>query len=168
LSFVGKKGVKHDIPLKNKKLVTIIKKCRDIPGKELFQYYDEKGDHNSIDSGLVNNYIREISHADFTAKDFRTWAGTVQAFLALKAIGYCETVAETKRKIVEALDAVSAHLGNTRTVCRKYYVHPLILSLYESRQLEKYIGQLDKIEKDDGKASLSTEEKVVMKILESN
>ncbi|MEO6905552.1 MAG: DNA topoisomerase IB, partial [Ginsengibacter sp.] len=85
LSFTGKKGVEHEIHLKNKKLATIIKKCRDIPGKELFQYYDEKGDHNSIDSGLVNNYIREISHSDFTAKDFRTWAGTVQAFLSLKA-----------------------------------------------------------------------------------
>lgn len=167
-SFTGKKGVAHKIKLKSKKLASIIKKCRDVPGKELFQYYDEEGNHHSIDSGLVNNYIREISHADFTAKDFRTWAGTVQALLALKAIGCCETVTEAKRKIIEALDIVSEHLGNTRTVCKKYYVHPLILSLYESRQLEKYIGQLDKIEKDDGKASLSPEEKVVMKILESN
>jgi DNA topoisomerase-1 len=134
----------------------------------LFQYYDEEGNHHSIDSGLVNNYIREISHADFTAKDFRTWSGTVHAFLALKSIGCCETVTEAKRKIVEALDIVSEHLGNTRTVCKKYYVHPLILSLYESRKLEKYIGELDKIEKDDNKASLSPEEKIVMKILESN
>ena len=86
----------------------------------------------------------------------------------MKSVGCCDTATETKKRIVEALDTVSTHLGNTRTVCRKYYVHPLILSLYESRQLEKYIGQLDKIEKDDGKASLSTEEKVVMKILESN
>ena len=167
-SFNGKKGIAHKIKLKSKKLAGIIKKCRDVPGKELFQYYDEEGNHHSIDSGLVNNYIREISHQDFTAKDFRTWAGTVQAFLALKSIGCCETVTEAKRKIVEALDIVSGHLGNTRTVCKKYYVHPVILSLYESRQLKKYIEQLDKIEKDDGKASLSPEEKVVMKILESN
>jgi DNA topoisomerase-1 len=167
-AFKGKKGVDHKIKLKSKKLAAIIKKCRDVPGKELFQYYDEEGNHHSIDSGLVNSYIREISHADFTAKDFRTWSGTVHAFLALKAIGCCETITEAKRKIVEALDIVSEHLGNTRTVCKKYYVHPLILSLYESRKLEKYIEELDKIEKDDNKASLSPEEKMVMKILESN
>ena len=167
-SFKGKKGISHKIKLQSKKLAGIIKKCRDVPGKELFQYYDDEGNHHSIDSGLVNNYIREISHADFTAKDFRTWSGTVHAFLALKAIGCCETVTEAKRKIVEALDIVSEHLGNTRTVCKKYYVHPLILSLYESHKLEKYIAELDKIEKDDDKASLSPEEKMVMKILESN
>jgi DNA topoisomerase-1 len=167
-AFKGKKGVDHKIKLKSKKLAAIIKKCRDVPGKELFQYYDEEGNHHSIDSGLVNSYIREISHADFTAKDFRTWSGTVHAFLALKAIGCCETITEAKRKIVKALDIVSEHLGNTRTVCKKYYVHPLILSLYESRKLEKYIEELDKIEKDDNKASLSPEEKMVMKILESN
>jgi DNA topoisomerase-1 len=167
-SFVGKKGISHNITLKNKKLATIIKKCRDVPGKELFQFYDETGNRHSIDSGLVNNYIREISNADFTAKDFRTWAGTVQAFLALKSVGCCETQAETKRKLVEALDIVSEHLGNTRTVCKKYYVHPQILSLYESKKLEKYFEDLDKIEKTNSKTDLSPEEKIVMTILQSN
>jgi DNA topoisomerase I len=167
-AFVGKKGVSHNITLKNKKLAGIIKKCRDIPGKELFQFYDDEGNHHSIDSGFVNNYIREISNADFTAKDFRTWAGTIQAFLALKSIGCCDTQAETKRRIVEALDIVSDQLGNTRTVCKKYYVHPLILSLYESRKLEKYIKELDDIEENDNKTDLSPEEKTVMKILQSN
>ena len=166
--FIGKKGIAHNITLKNKKLAGIIKKCRDIPGKELFQFYDEEGNHHSIDSGLVNNYIREISNADFTAKDFRTWAGTVQAFLALKSIGCCDTQAETKRRIVEALDIVSTQLGNTRAVCKKYYVHPMILSLYESKELEKYIKELDEIEKTDDKSDLSPEEKIVMKILQSN
>ncbi|HEV8083226.1 MAG TPA: DNA topoisomerase IB [Chitinophagaceae bacterium] len=167
-AFVGKKGVAHDITLKNKKLAAIIKKCRDVPGKELFQFYDEDDNRRSIDSGLVNNYIREISKGDFTAKDFRTWAGTVQAFLALKSIGCCDTQAETKRRIVEALDIVSEQLGNTRTVCKKYYVHPIILSLYESKKLEKYIKGLDNVEKNDNKSDLTPEEKVVMKILESN
>lgn len=167
-AFVGKKGVAHKINLKSKRLASVIKKCRDIPGKELFQFYDEEGNHHSIDSGLVNNYIREISGKDFTAKDFRTWAGTVHAFLALKSIGCCETKTETKKRIVEALDIVSEHLGNTRTVCKKYYVHPLILSLYESKKLEKYLDELEKIEEDDGKSGLSPEEKMVMKILESN
>ena len=167
-SFTGKKGVSHNITLKSKKLAQIVKKCKDVPGKELFQFYDEGGNRHSIDSGLVNDYIREISRADFTAKDFRTWAGTVQAFLALKAIGCCDTETETKRKIVEALDIVSEHLGNTRTVCKKYYVHPLILSLYESKKLEKYIEELESIEKDDSKTSLTPDEKIVMKILETN
>ena len=167
-AFVGKKGVSHDITLKNKRLASIIKKCRDVPGKELFQFYDEEGNHHSIDSGLVNNYIKEISNADFTAKDFRTWAGTIQAFLALKDIGCCDTQKETKQRIVEALDIVSEHLGNTRTVCKKYYVHPLILSLYESKKLELYTKELDTIEKNDDKSDLTLEEKVVMKILESN
>jgi DNA topoisomerase I len=167
-AFVGKKGVSHKITLKNKKLANIIKKCRDVPGKELFQFYDDEGNHHNIDSGLVNDYIREISNADFTAKDFRTWAGTIQAFLALKSIGCCETKTETKRRIAEALDIVSEHLGNTRTVCKKYYVHPLILSLYESGKLEKYIAELDEIEKNDNKADLTPEEKIVMKILKSN
>jgi DNA topoisomerase-1 len=166
-SFKGKKGIPHNIELKSRRLAKVIKKCRDVPGKELFQYYDEEGNHHSIDSGLVNNYIREISGADFTAKDFRTWAGTVHAFLALKSIGCCETKTEAKKKIVEAIDIVSDHLGNTRSVCKKYYVHPLILNLYESKQLEKYIRELDEIEEDDDKASLSPEEKMVMKILES-
>lgn len=167
-AFKGKKGVSHKIQLKSKRLASVIKKCRDVPGKELFQFYDEEGNRHSIDSGSVNNYIREISGKDFTAKDFRTWAGTVQAFLALRSIGCCDTKTETKRRIVEALDIVSKHLGNTRTVCKKYYVHPLILSLYESSKLEKYIEELDKIEADDGKTGLSAEEKVVMKILEAN
>jgi DNA topoisomerase-1 len=166
-SFVGKKGVAHNISIKNKKLSNIVQKCRDIPGKELFQYFDENGERRSIDSGMVNDYIREITGADFTAKDFRTWAGTVKAFLALKAMGCCETQTETKKRIVEALDEVSHHLGNTRTVCKKYYVHPQILSLYESRKIEKYITELDEILKDDNKSGLTAEEKIVMKILES-
>lgn len=167
-NFVGKKGIKHNIALKSRRLASIIRQCRDIPGKELFQFYDENGDRHSIDSGQVNNYIKEISGAAFTAKDFRTWAGTVHAFLALQSIGCCKTKTEAKRKIAEALDVVSTHLGNTRTVCKKYYVHPLVISLYESNNLERYVKQLEKVEVDDQKGALTPEEKIVMKILESN
>ncbi len=168
-SFKGKKGVQHDISIKNKKLSAIVQQCKDIPGKELFQYYDESNSRKSVDSGMVNDYIKTISGGgDFTAKDFRTWAGTVQALLAFKALGFYETVTETKRKIVEALDMVSRHLGNTRTVCKKYYVHPVIISMYEDKSLEKYFKELDSIEKDDNKSGLTAEEKVVMKILENH
>jgi DNA topoisomerase-1 len=162
-NFVGKKGVHHDIDLTNKKLVKLIKQCQDIPGKELFQYYDEDGKHYAIDSGMVNDYIHEISEDSFTAKDFRTWSGTVLAYRALKGAGCCESQAEAKRQIVAALDEVSNLLGNTRTVCKKYYVHPAILSLYEDKKLEKF---LEKDTKSNG-ADFLPDEKEVMKILES-
>lgn len=167
-SFKGKKGVQHSISLKNKKLSALVKKCQDIPGKELFQYYDEDGKRHAVDSGMVNEYIKQVSGSDFTAKDFRTWAGTVEALMAFKEIGFFETATESKKKITEVLDTVSKQLGNTRTVCRKYYVHPLMISLYENKTLEKYISQLDKIERDDDKAGLTSEEKIVMKILATN
>jgi len=167
-SFTGKKGVQHSITLKNKKLANIVQKCRDIPGKELFQFYDNEGTRHSIDSGMVNGYIKEISGSDFTAKDFRTWSGTVNAFLAFREIGFADTETAAKKNIVQALDKVAEHLGNTRTVCKKYYVHPLILSLYENKRLEKYFKELDTIEVNDGKADLTAEEKMIMKILETN
>ena len=167
-TFKGKKGVHHDISIKNKKLSKIVKACRDIPGKELFQYFTADGERKSIDSGMVNDYIRKISGGDFTAKDFRTWSGTLHAFLAFKELGFFETATEAKKKVLEALDKVSKHLGNTRNVCKKYYVHPAIVSLYEDKSLEKYLHQLDKIEVDDNTAGLTAEEKIVMKILEIN
>lgn len=167
-SFKGKKGIHHDISIKNKKLAAIVKQCRDIPGKELFQYYDDNGDQKSIDSGMINEYIKGIAGSDFTAKDFRTWAGTVQALLAFKELGFYETTTESKKKVVEALDMVSKELGNTRTVCKKYYVHPGIIDMYENKSLEKYIQQLDIIEVNDNKTDLTAEEKIVMKILEVN
>lgn len=167
-SFKGKKGVHHELNLKNKRLAKLVKACRDIPGKELFQYYTTEGEKKSIDSGMVNEYIKRTSGGDFTAKDFRTWAGTVHAFLAFKQLGGFETTAEAKKKITEALDMVSNHLGNTRNVCKKYYVHPAILLLYENKSLEKYLLELDKISVNDDKADLTSEEKIVMRILESN
>jgi DNA topoisomerase-1 len=164
-TFKGKKGVQHDISLNSRKLANIVKKCRDIPGKELFQYINENGERRSIDSGMVNEYIKKISEGDFTAKDFRTWAGTVQALMAFRELGFSETETACKKNIVSALDTVSKLLGNTRTVCRKYYVHPMIISLYENRSLEKYLSELNEIEKNDNSTDLTSEEKVLMKIL---
>ena len=167
-AFKGKKGVHHDISIKNKKLAAIVQKSKDIPGKELFQYYDDKGERHAIDSGLVNEYIKEISGSDFTAKDFRTWAGTVNAFLAFKEAGIAETDSAVKKNIVDALDKVAAQLGNTRTVCKKYYVHPIIITLYESKGIQKYFDQLDEISIDDKKSDLTQDEKMIMKILDKN
>jgi DNA topoisomerase I len=167
-SFKGKKGIYHDISIKSKRLASIVKKCQDIPGKELFQYFDEAGERRTVDSGMVNDYIKTISGGDFTAKDFRTWSGTVQALLAFKDLGFSETQTGTKKNIVAALDVVSHLLGNTRTVCKKYYVHPLIISLYESKTLEKYLSQLEELEKDDDESGLTKEERLLMNILKSN
>lgn len=168
-TFTGKKGVKHSIDLKNKKLAKIVRDCQDIPGKDLFQFYDEAGEHHGIDSGMVNDYVREISGGnEFTAKDFRTWAGTVYAFLAFKETGLAESKTDIKRNIITALDSVAKQLGNTRTVSKKYYVHPSVISLYETGELKKYLDELDKISVDDGKADLTGEEKIIMKILSSS
>jgi DNA topoisomerase-1 len=164
-SFKGKKGIDHKITLKNKRLARMVKHCRDIPGKELFQYYDAEGNRKPIDSGMVNRYIKDASGGDFTAKDFRTWAGTLNIIRAFKSIGEAESETDCKKKIVTALDEVSKQLGNTRTVCKKYYVHPGIIKLYEEKNLLGYLTELDKIEQPDNLAGLTGEEKVLMKIL---
>ena len=166
-SFKGKKGVFHEINLKNKRLAKAVQACRDIPGKELFQYFDKEGNRKSIDSGMVNNYIKEATGMEFTTKDFRTWAGSLNILWAFKSIGEAMNNAECKKKIVEALDQVSLKLGNTRTVCKKYYVHPGLLSLYEENNLQKYLAGLDDIEHPDDVSGLTTSEKVLMKILKS-
>jgi len=165
-SFKGKKGVYHDVSLRNKKLAKIVKQCRDIPGKELFQYYDDNGERRCIDSGMVNNYIKEISGGHFTAKDFRTWAGSLHALEAFNSLGCCDTITETKKKIVEALDIVAKLLGNTRAVCKKYYVHPAIIDHYSNNTLFKYLKLLETNQEEHKWAGLSAEEEILMKILE--
>ncbi|MEO8584077.1 MAG: DNA topoisomerase IB [Flavitalea sp.] len=167
-SFRGKKGIDHNISLKNKRLAATVKACRDIPGKELFQYYDADGNRKSIDSGMVNQYIKDaVGGMDFTAKDFRTWAGSLNILFAFKAIGEVISSTETKKKVVEALDIVSKKLGNTRTVCRKYYVHPGLIKLYEENSLKKYIDKLDKIEEPADQEGLTGSELILMKVLKS-
>lgn len=155
-SFKGKKGIYHKISIRNRKLAEIVQACKDIPGKELFQYFDADGNRQSIDSGMVNDYIRKATGGDFTSKDFRTWAGTLNMLRSVRAIDDAETITARKKKVLEALDEVSALLGNTRTVCKKYYVHPGIIRLYEENELKKYMLRLQQ-ERD--------EEKILMSIL---
>lgn len=163
--FKGKKGVYQKISLQSKRLAKLVKQCRDIPGKELFQYYDDNGQRCTIGSGDVNHYLKEITGQDFTAKDFRTWAGSVSALYAFKTAGGFETVTECKKKIVSVLDEVAENLGNTRTVCKKYYVHPAVIKSYEDGSIFKYIDRLD--EKADAKVvELSFAEKVLLELLE--
>ncbi|MEO6230649.1 MAG: DNA topoisomerase IB [Ferruginibacter sp.] len=164
-SFLGKKSIHHDISLKNKKLAKVVKQCRDIPGKTLFQYYDHEGERRSIDSGMVNAYIKEVTGDEFTAKDFRTWAGCLHLLMAFKNIGIADNVTTCKKNINKALDIVSSQLGNTRTVCKKYYVHPGLIQMYEENKLNKYLNELDHIETNDNTVSLTKEEKLLTKIL---
>ena len=164
-AFKGKKGIDHKISLQNKKLARIVKECRDIPGEELFQYYQPDGSRSSIDSGSVNRYIKEASGMDFSAKDFRLWAGSLNILRSFNSIGRALTQVACKENILLALDEVSSKLGNTRTVCRKYYVHPGLIRLYEEDNLEKYLKELNALEKRSNRSQFTHEEKVLMKIL---
>jgi DNA topoisomerase-1 len=165
-SFKGKKGIYHTVNLKNRRLARMVKACRDIPGKELFQYFDAQGNRKTIDSGMVNRYIKEATGGDFSAKDFRTWAGTLDVLRAFRSMGEATCDADCKKNVLAALDEVSKKLGNTRTVCKKYYVHPGLIKLYEERSLQKYLKELDNIEKPDDLTGLTSDERLLMKVLE--
>jgi len=115
---------------------------------------------------MVNEYLRQIVEGEFTSKDFRTWTGTVQALVAFKEVGEFENKTEAKRKIVEVVDKVSKHLGNTRSVCRKYYVHPTIVELYENNKLLAQLGKLKTGNESDDQIGLANEEKILMEMEE--
>ena len=129
-TFRGKSGVEHSITLEDPRLARIIQRCQDLPGHELFQYLDAKKKRQSVSSDDVNAYLRELTGRDITAKDFRTWGGTMLAAVELRAMGPAASRREADRNILRAIDAVAERLGNTRAVCRKYYVHPEILRAY--------------------------------------
>lgn len=128
--FRGKSGVEHSISVNDPQLARIVQRCQDIPGQIIFKYLDASGKRRPITSDDVNDYLQEISGREITAKDFRTWGGTMAAAVALHEMGPATSRREKDRNIVRALDAVAERLGNTRTVCRKYYVHPGLLEAY--------------------------------------
>lgn len=165
--FIGKKGIRSNITLRNRKLSGIIKKCREIPGHQLFAYYNDDGVVQQIDSGMVNDYIREISGKDFTAKDFRTWAGSVSAIRAFTEIGSYSTQTDMKRNINQMYDYVAGELGNTRNVCKSHYIHPVVVKLYEEKKLDRFIDSGIHNEADDTTSLLKTEEISLIKILSS-
>ena len=162
--FKGKKGIYHEVDLKSAKLARIVKQCRDIPGKELFQYYNENGERRSIDSGMVNDYIKNIGCDNFTAKDFRTWTGSVYAVEAFKELGCCESETEKKKRTVQVLDIVARRLGNTRAVCKKYYIHPIIDELYSNGHLETFFQK----KKSSSTDQFSEAEFILMQILQNS
>jgi DNA topoisomerase I len=160
-SFTGKKGIDHTVHLKDKKLARIVKQCRDIPGKPLFQYYDVEGNQRPIDSGMVNAYIKEVSGAEFSAKDFRTWAGSVQAVEFFRSPETTLDKKDFKKNVLAMLDSVSQKLGNSRNVCKKYYVHPQLVKLCE----ENLIGDALKSNGKKKTRGFTEGEEVLMCIL---
>ncbi len=163
-SFKGKKGIYHDITLRDRRLARLVKACRDIPGKELFQYLGDDGNRHSIDSGMVNAYLQETMGDEFSAKDFRTWAGTVNALRLLIDLEPCQSEKEAKKNVNTILDEVSHRLGNTRTVCRKHYVHPQLLEAYECSDLNPYFKQKNRYRQTEA-YGLDGVEKLLLRFL---
>lgn len=142
--FRGKGGKEHSVTVQNRQLARIVKRCQDLPGHELFQYFDDDGNRYTVESADVNAYLRNISGHDFTAKDFRTWAGTVFATNALRELGTFETQTQAKKNIGQAIEVAAAHLGNTKTICRKCYVHPGVVDAYLEGNLLTKLNEQDK------------------------
>ena len=132
LKFRGKSGKEHVVGLKDRRLARVVKRCQELPGQMLFEYLDEDGELRHVESGDVNDYLHSIAGREVTAKDFRTWAGTVLVAEALDMHGCSETITEAKRAVVAAIDDTAERLGNTRAVCRSAYVHPDVIHAYEN------------------------------------
>ena len=131
-NFRGKSGIVHEREVEDPRVAKVIRKLTDLPGQELFQYVDEEGEIRNVSSQDVNEYLQKISGEEFTAKDFRTWAGTVMAAVALNEVGAFENKTQAKKNVRDAVHAVAKVLGNTPAVCRKCYVHPIVLETYLS------------------------------------
>lgn len=167
--FVGKSGKAHSIPIEDPKLAKIVRRCQDLPGQELFGYVDPDGNHRDVTSEDVNSYLREVAGTEFTAKDFRTWAGTVLAAVALQGLEQFTSAREAKKNITRAVEAVAQMLGNTPAVCRKCYVHPAILESYvagetiatlQQRAEEKLAHSLDHLRPDEAAVMMFLRERL--------
>lgn len=136
--FTGKKGVQHTITTRNKQLIKLVSRCEEIPGWEVFKYYDKNGEKKVMDSHMVNQYLHAISGEYFSAKDFRTWAASLIFFETLMGFGVTSDEKEIKKNILAAFDVTAEALGNTRNVCKNYYVHPLLVATYEDGSIQQY------------------------------
>jgi DNA topoisomerase-1 len=164
--FPGKAGIRHTIALSDRRLARVVKRCSDLPGQELFQYLDEQDEARAIGSEDVNTYLQAITGADFTAKDFRTWAGTVLAALALREFEAFDTQTQAKKNVVRAVEAVARLLGNTPTVCRKCYVHPEIIDAYMDGSMLDALKQKADQQMSENLTDLRPEEAAVLGLLQ--
>lgn len=163
--FKGKSGKEWDLGLRDRRVARIVKASQELPGQHLFQYLDEDGERRAVTSGDVNAYLREISGAAITAKDFRTWTGTVLAALALAEYEKADSAAAAKRNVRAAIEQVSARLGNTPTICRKCYVHPQVIDSYLADEL--VLELQGEIEDELEGTALRPEERVVLDFLKT-
>ncbi len=164
--FRGKSGVDHEVDLHDPKLARVVKRCRDLPGQTLFQYQNSDGEQHSVTSGDVNEYLREITGENFTAKDFRTWAGTLLALQSLCAAGTNLSESEAKHAQVAAIDSVAAQLGNTRAVCRKCYIHPAVMGAFLAGELSRELCAVDLSVTARSRHGLRPAEKAILTFLE--
>jgi DNA topoisomerase-1 len=163
--FKGKSGIHHTIDVENRKLARIVQRCIDLPGYELFQYLDEEEQRHSVDASDVNDYLHQITGQPFTAKDFRTWAGTVLAAMLLREFEPFESETQAKKNVVEAIKAVAARLGNTPAVCRKCYIHPAVLDHYLNGTMLQAIETEVAHEVDKQLRALREEEFALLRLL---
>ena len=163
--FRGKHGIEHHLDLQDRRLSAVVKRCRDLPGQHLFQFVDHDGERHAIGSDDVNAYLHEISGEDITAKDFRTWAATNLAAMALHELERYDTDAKNKKNVVQAVEAVAGLLGNTPSVCRKCYIHPAIFDGYLDGSLLEGLKQRADAVLDDDKTGLTAEEVAVTAFL---
>ena len=164
--FRGKSGVVHDVKVHDRRLARIIQRTRDLPGQDLFQYLDEDGETHTVGSSDVNDYLRTITGEDYTAKDFRTWSGTVLAAMALQEFEAVDSDTQAKKNVVRAIESVAERLGNTPSVCRKCYVHPAVLDSYlDGTMLEGLRARAEESLVEDLK-DLQPEEAAVLAMLE--
>ena len=161
--FRGKSGVDHEIELQDRKLAKVIGQCKEIPGYEIFKYFDEAGNKIDVDSGDVNDYLQQITQKEFTAKDFRTWAGTLLTAIELNELGEFESEKQAQKNVVQAIKNVAKQLGNRPATCRNYYVHPAIVEAYYDGSLLDLMSQTHKEKSDVNQ--LNPEEVVILKII---
>jgi len=166
-SFRGKSGIKHEVDVTDRRLAKIIRQLQDLPGQDVFQYVDEAGEVHDVTSQDVNDYLREITGEDFTAKDFRTWAGTVLAAMALNAQEAFKNKTQAKKNIKDAISAVAKILGNTPAVCRKCYVHPAVLETYLDGAIIEGLKQKTEETLERKLGDLRSEEAAVMTFLQA-
>jgi DNA topoisomerase-1 len=164
--FRGKSGIPHSVAVTDRRIARVVQRCQELRGQELFQYLDSEGRRQSVDAGDINDYLRRITGRQVTAKDFRTWAGTTLAAAALRELGGFKTEKQAKAKIVTAIDQISKRLGNTRAVCRKYYVHPVILEAYlEGVTIPPTPVDVRPLRTPSGHAALRRDEVAVIELL---
>ncbi|HEV8123181.1 MAG TPA: hypothetical protein VGP80_02985 [Gemmatimonadales bacterium] len=165
--FRGKSGLMHSVAVTDRRVARIVQHCQELPGQELFQYLDDDGKRQTVDAGDINDYLRRATGSEVTAKDFRTWSGTMLAAFELRALGPGASEKEAKANVVQAIDRVAKRLGNTRAVCRKYYIHPVVLESYLAGSVLPVSPQPNEGKRDRPSVELRRDELAVLEYIQN-